>query len=107
MRRLEQEALTPTKNILFATGSTYRYAQYFDAVREMSLRTGVDIEVIGFDPSYTQTDFTPSQFLQELKAAADAAVRLRNAIEGNAAKNEWRELYYNRFERDTADKPKR
>lgn len=105
MRRIEQEALSPTKNILFATGSMYRYAQYFDAVREMSLRTGVDIEVIGFDPSYTNTQFKPSQFLQELKAAANAAVRLRDAIEGNAVKNEWRDRYYNRFERDEADRP--
>jgi hypothetical protein len=73
----------------------------------MSLRTGIDIEVIGFEPGYTGADFKPSQFLQELKAAADAAVRLRNAIEGNTAKNEWRERYYNRFERNEADRPKR
>lgn len=100
MRRLEQEAFNPTQNILFTTGAIYRYAQYFDAVREISLRTGVDIEIIGFEPEYGGMEFKPSQFLQELKGAADAAVRLRDAIQGNEERNEWRKLYYNRFERD-------
>jgi hypothetical protein len=107
LRRLEQEALTPPKNILFATGAMYRYAQYFDAVREISLRTGVDIEVIGFDPTYADMDFKPSQFLQELKAAADAAVRLRDAIQGKEEKNSWRERYYDRFERNEDDRPRK
>ena len=105
MRRIEQEALTPTKNILFATGSMYRYAQYFDAVREISLRTGVDIEVIGYEPRYADNNFKPSQFLQELKAAVDAAVRLRDTMERNVTGNEWREHYYNRFKRDEANRP--
>ena len=75
------EALGPTKNILFATAAIFRYGQYFDAVREISLKTGTDIEVIGFEPGYSGMDFKPSQFLQELKAAADAALRLYNAIQ--------------------------
>jgi hypothetical protein len=105
MRRLEQEAFNPTKNILFATGAIFRYAQYFDAVREISLRTGVDIEVIGYEPKYANLEFTPSQFLQELKSAADAAVRLRDAVRGNEERNEWRKHYYNRFERNEKDRP--
>lgn len=108
MRRFFQEELTPKKNVLFTTASTYRYAQYFDAVREISLRTGVDVEIIGFDADYTGTETSPSQFLQELKAAADAAVRLRNAIQGKGAnKNEWREQYYNRFMRDESLRPQK
>ncbi|HSW98422.1 MAG TPA: hypothetical protein VLF71_01145 [Candidatus Saccharimonadales bacterium] len=99
LRRLEQEAFTPTENILFVTGSLYRYAQYFDAMREICLRTGVDIETIGFEPEYAGLEFKPTQFLQELKAAADAAVRLRNAVSGDEEKNEWRKAYYNRFNR--------
>ena len=74
----------PIIAILFATGALYRYGQYFDAVREISLKTGADIEVIGFEPSYSGMNFKPSQFLQELKAAVDAAVRLRNAVDGTA-----------------------
>ncbi len=105
LRRLEQEAFTPTKNILFATGALYRYAQYFDAVREISLRTGVDIEVVGFEPAYSGMEFKASQFLQELKAAADAAVRLRDAVQGNKEKNVWRKQYYNRFQRSESDRP--
>lgn len=105
LRRLEQEAFTPTKNILFATGAMYRYAQYFDAVREISLRTGVDVEVIGFEPAYGGTEFKASQFLQELKAATDAAVRLRDAVHGKQEMNEWRQHYYNRFERNDKSKP--
>ena len=99
LRRLEQEAFTPTENILFVTGSLYRYAQYFDAVREITLRTGVDIETIGFEPEYAGLAFKPTQLLQELKAAADAAVRLRKAVSGDEEKNEWRKAYYNRFNR--------
>jgi hypothetical protein len=100
LRRLEQEALTPTENILFVTGSLYRYAQYFDAMREICLRTGTDIETIGFDPQYSGLEFKPTQFLQELKAASDAAVRLRDAVNGKEERNEWRQAYYNRFTRD-------
>lgn len=71
--------LDETKNILFATSAIYRHFQYFDAVREITLKTGADIEVIGFDPAYGGMEFKPSQFLQELKSAADAAVRLYEA----------------------------
>ncbi len=102
LRRLQQEAFNPTKNILFTTAAVYRYAQYFDAMREIHLRTGVDIEVIGFEQAYAGLEFKPTQFLQELKAAADAAVRLRNAVNGIEEKHDWRTRYYNRFERDEA-----
>lgn len=105
LRRLEQESFNSTKNVLFVTGAIFRYAQYFDAVREISLRTGVDVEVIGYDQAYTGTSFKPSQFLQELKAAADAAVRLRDAVNGHEQRNTWRKQYYNRFERDESMRP--
>jgi hypothetical protein len=105
MRRLEQEAFTPVENILFTTGSLYRYAQYFDAMRELCLRTGIDIEVIGFEPEYSGMDFKPTQFLQELKAAADASIRLRDACKGLENRNEWRQKYYNRFTRDESMRP--
>jgi hypothetical protein len=105
LRRLEQEAFRPPENILFTTGATYRYAQYFDAVREISLRTGVDVEIIGFDPAYSKMEFKASQLLQELKAAADAAVRLRDALNGKEDRNEWRKNYYNRFTRDESLRP--
>jgi hypothetical protein len=105
MCRLEQEAFNPTKNILFTTGALYRYAQYFDAMREIHLRTGVDIEVIAYEPVYGGMEFKPTQFLQELKAAADAAVRLRDAVKGKEERHDWRASYYNRFERNEADRP--
>lgn len=105
LRRLEQEALSPVKNILFITGSIYRYAQYFDAMREICLRTGTDIETIGYDPPYMGKAFKPTEFLQELKAAADAAIRLRNAVNGQEELNEWRKRYYNRFTRKELDNP--
>ena len=100
LRRLEQEAFSPAKNILFVTAAMYRYAQYFDAVREISLRTGVDIETIGYDPAYSGVQFKPTQFLQELKAAVDAAVRLRDAIHGQEELHAWRTQHYKRFERE-------
>jgi len=99
LRRFLQEGLTPQKNILFATSAVFRYAQYFDAVREISLTTGTDIETIGFDPAYAGMDFKPSQFLQELKSAADAAIRLRDVVHGKTATIEWRNQYYSRFTR--------
>jgi hypothetical protein len=105
LRRLEQESLTPTKNILFATAAIYRYAQYFDAMREIHLRTGVDIEVIGYEQRYAELEFKPTQFLQELKAAAGAAVRLRDAVNGAEQIQDWRKRYYNRFTRNEADNP--
>jgi|SRR5688572_2103934 len=104
LRRLEQESLSPVKNILFITGAIHRYAQYFDAMREICLRTGTDIETIGYDPPYMGKAFKPSEFLQELKAAADAAVRLRDAVNGKEELNEWRKRYYNRFTRNEADR---
>ncbi len=107
LRRLEQESFNPTKNILFVTGSIFRYAQYFDAVREITLRTGVDVEVIGYTQEYTGNAFKPSQFLQELKSAADAAVRLRDAVNGREERNEWRKRYYNRFTRDESMRPEK
>ena len=100
LRRLQQESFTPSKNILFATSAIYRYAQYFDAVREISLRTGVDIETLGFEPTYAGMEFKPSQFLQELKSAADAAVRLRDVVQGKDETNRWRNQRYNRFQRE-------
>lgn len=105
LRRLEQEALTRPKNILFITSSVFRYAQYFDAVREITLRTGVDIETIGFEPAFSGMDYKPSQLLQELKGGTDAAIRLRNALQGDDPRNEWRMLYYNRFLRDESMRP--
>lgn len=81
LRRYLGASLGPGKNILFATSAIYRYFQYFDAVREISLKTGADIEVIGFDPAYAGMEFKPSQFLQELKSAAEAAMRLHDAVQ--------------------------
>jgi hypothetical protein len=85
LRRIEEKGFiqNPTKNILFATAGMYRYAQYFDAVREISLKTGVDIEIVGFAAAYSGKKFKASEFLQELKSAADAAVLLRNAMSGD------------------------
>ena len=107
LRRLEQEAMSPAKNILFVTGALYRYAQYFDAMREICLRTGTDIETIGFEQEYIGIEFKPTQFLQELKAAADASIRLRDAVNGDENRNEWRKKYYRRFERDEAMRPEK
>lgn len=86
LRRIEEKGLikNPTKNILFSTAGMYRYAQYFDAVREISLKTGVDIEIVGFAATYDNKKFKASQFLQELKSAADAALRLRDAMQKNS-----------------------
>lgn len=68
------------KDILFTTSSIYRYAQYFDSVRDILLKTGANIETIGYKPSYSGEEFKPSKSLQEVKSAVDAAMRLRNAI---------------------------
>jgi hypothetical protein len=81
LRQHSDIPLNESTNILFATSAIYRYFQYFDAVREITLKTGADIEVIGFDPLYGGQEFKPSQFLQELKSAADAAVRLYEAVQ--------------------------
>jgi hypothetical protein len=99
LRRLEQEGFMKRRSLLFVTSAHFRYAQYFDAVREITLTTGVDIETIGFDAAYTGIPLKASQMLQEIKAAADAAVRLRDAVANKDAVAVWRAQYYNRFER--------
>lgn len=81
LRQHSDVPLDETKNILFATSAIYRYFQYFDAVREITLKTGTDIEVIGFDQPYGGMELKASQCLQELKSAADAAVRLYEATQ--------------------------
>jgi len=70
----------PGKDILFSTTAMYRYAQYFDAVRDIILKTGANMEVIGYEPAYGGVDFKPSRSLQELKSAVDSAGRLRDAM---------------------------
>lgn len=81
LRSVEQSSFAPGKNILFVTSAMYRYAQYFDAVRDISLVTGANTETIGFEPAYGGVDFKPSKFLQELHSAADAARRLYDAVQ--------------------------
>lgn len=103
LRRFMQDSFTPQKNILFTTSAIFRYAQYFDAVREISLTTGTDIETIGFDFAYGGINFKPSQILQEIKSAADAAIRLRDVVRGKNQTVEWRNQYYNRFTRQERD----
>jgi hypothetical protein len=81
LRSIEQSSFAPGKNILFVTGSMYRYAQYFDAVREIALVTGANIETIGYEPAYGKVELKPSKVLQELKSAIDAAIRLYEAVQ--------------------------
>jgi hypothetical protein len=80
LRTIEQSSFAPGKNILFVTTALYRYAQYFDAVRDILLVTGANIETIGYEPAYSEEDFKPSKYLQELKSAIEAATRLRNVL---------------------------
>lgn len=84
LRSIEQSSFAPGKNILFVTAAMYRYAQYFDAVRDISLVTGANIETVGFEPTYGGVEFKPSKFLQELKSASDAASRLYDAVQKTA-----------------------
>jgi len=76
----EEESIGLGKDILFSTAATYQYAQYFDAVRDILLQTGANIEVIGYELAYSGMEYKPSKSLQELKSAVDAAVRLRDAL---------------------------
>ncbi len=78
--RVEGDGIAPGTDILFVTSEIYRYAQYFDAVRDIILTTGANVETIGYAPAYGGQDFKPSQILQELKSDIDAATRLRDAV---------------------------
>jgi hypothetical protein len=86
LRSIEQSSFAPGKNILFVTTAPYRYAQYFDAVRDITLVTGANIETIGYELAYSNAEFKPSKYLQELKSAIEAASRLYDAIQ--ASKNQ-------------------
>lgn len=80
LSQTERDTIGLGRNILFVTSAIYRYAQYFDALQVVLLRAGTDVETIGYEPAYSREAFEPSKFLQELKSAIDAAMKLRNAL---------------------------
>jgi len=87
LRSIEQSSFAPGKNILFVTTAPYRYAQYFDAVRDITLVTGANIETIGYELAYSNGEFKPSKYLQELKSAIEAANRLYSAIQASKSQH--------------------
>lgn len=82
MRRLAEAdgTLGPEAKLLMVTTGFYTLAQRLDAIREITLPTGAEIDMIGHDAAFSGVTRTAKQLKQELKAAVDAAVRLHTAI---------------------------
>lgn len=81
MRLLARDDLGPGKKVLLSTNAHFRPFQHFDAVRELTLKTGSEVETIAFEAGYNDmAEKKPSEILQETKSAIDAAAKLRQAI---------------------------
>lgn len=77
---LGESMLNADAKALLVTNAFYTNAQHLDAVRELTLTTGAQVETIGYDAAYGGTVRTAKQLKQELKSGIDAAVRLQDAI---------------------------
>jgi hypothetical protein len=82
----------PGHTVVAVTTGHYTKGQHLPAVQELTLKHGAYVETIGHSAEYDATNPNgsgivrkPSQLLQETKAAIDAAVRLEEAIELQAA----------------------
>lgn len=74
----------PDASVVIATNSLYVPFQHLTAVKELTLRYGVDVETVGYSAD-EYADVKPierlaSQIEQEAKAAIDAAVRLNKEL---------------------------
>lgn len=74
----------PEASVVIATNSLYAPFQHLVALKELTLKYGVDIETVGYSAdeysSIKPVTRLPSQLEQEAKAAVDAAVRLDEAL---------------------------
>lgn len=79
-RELAGDMLDTDTQVALATNAMFINAQRLDAVRELTLQTGVQVDTIGFSADYAGVNRTEGQLLQELKAAISAADRLQTSL---------------------------
>ena len=73
-------ASDPLHTVVAVTTGFYKQAQHMPAVRELTLKYGINVETIGHSAQYSGATRKPSQLLQETKRAIDAAVKLQIAL---------------------------
>jgi len=75
----------PEHTVVAVTTGFYSQGQHLPGVAELTLKYGTTIETIGHSAEYSGVKRKPSQLLQEIKSAIDAAVKLQIAIEATQA----------------------
>ena len=80
LRSLAGDMLNPDTQVALVTNAMFINAQRLDAVRELTLQTGAQVEAIGFSAAYGGVTRTEGQLLQELNSAIKAADRLQTAL---------------------------
>ena len=70
--------------VVQATTQIYAPAQHLVATEVLTLGHGIFVETVGHDAAFSGVTRTSRQYLQEIKAAVDAAVHLQAAIDAMA-----------------------
>ncbi len=74
------DGLNPSKRVLIVTNAIYSIKQHMDALREITLETGAVVETVGFDARQNPNPPTDKFIRQELLAALDATLLVRQAL---------------------------
>lgn len=86
LRAVAGRRLSEGKNVLISTMALVRPVQHTDAVKFLSLPTGVNLETTAYGKDYSMglknntSNRPPKELLQELKAYIDSLVRLNNDL---------------------------
>lgn len=80
LRSLAGDMLNPDAKVALVTNALFTNAQRLDAIREITLQTGAEVEAVGFDAAYSGVERTEKQLFAELRAAIAAADRLQTAL---------------------------
>ena len=74
----------PDHSIVAVTTGFYTAGQHLPGIQETTLPYGTKLETIGHSAEYSGVIRKPTQLLQEIKSAVDAAARLQQAIDAKA-----------------------
>jgi hypothetical protein len=80
LRSISGDALGEDSSIALVTQALNSNAQHLDAVRELTLATGAQVETVGSSAEYSGAKRTEKQVLQEIYSAIKAAARLEAAL---------------------------
>jgi hypothetical protein len=70
----------PDHSVVAVTTGLYTAEQQIPAIQELTLPYGTSVETVGYSAEYVGNIIKPTQLLQEIKAAIDAAVRLNKVL---------------------------